>query len=178
VELPLSGLYNSYNVLAAIAVARLSGVEPADIAPALRGFRAAFGRLERVAVEGRTLHLLLAKNPAGFNESLRTSTRLGGGRRFLVAINDRLADGHDISWIWDTDFELLDGADWVIIAGDRALDPARWSVVSEPGVAIDAVLARSHAGDDVFVLPTYTAMLDLRAELAARGYLRQFWDEG
>jgi UDP-N-acetylmuramyl tripeptide synthase len=188
IEVPLSGLYNSYNVLAAIAVARLSGVAADELGPALRGFRAAFGRLERASVAGRTLHLLLAKNPAGFNETLRTSRRLGGGRMFLVAVNDRLADGHDISWIWDTDFELLADSDWVILAGDRALDMAirlkyagiaasHWQVVDGSADAIDALLARTKEGDEVFVLPTYTAMLELRAELAGRGYLRQFWDE-
>jgi UDP-N-acetylmuramyl tripeptide synthase len=187
VEVPVSGLYNTYNILAAVAVARLMGAEPAGLVPALRGFRPAFGRLEVASVAGRTLHLMLAKNPAGFNETLRTSRVLGGGRKFLVSVNDRLADGHDISWIWDTDFELLRDADWVILSGDRALDmairlkyagidAARRPVVDRPGPAIDALLERTREGDEVFVLPTYTAMLELRAELAARGHLAQFWD--
>src|SRR5258708_32737178 len=97
IEVPLSGLYNTYNVLAATAAALSTGVPMATIQGALRDFRPAFGRLERVDVDGRILHLMLAKNPAGFNEVLRASRTLGGGRRFLVAGNDRIADGRDIS---------------------------------------------------------------------------------
>jgi UDP-N-acetylmuramyl tripeptide synthase len=187
VEVPLSGIYNTYNILAAAGAAALFGVAPAEVAPALSAFRPAFGRLEKVDVEGRHVRLMLAKNPAGFNEVLRASRVLGGGRRFVVALNDRIADGRDVSWIWDVDFELLADAENVVVTGDRALDmrvrlkyaglePERVSVAETPGQAVDALLAASPAGEDVFVLPTYTAMLDLRAELAARGYLKQFWE--
>jgi len=138
-------------------------------------------------VDGRILHLMLAKNPAGFNEVLRASRTLGGGRRFLVAVNDRIADGRDISWIWDVDFELLKDADQVVLAGDRALDmrirlkyaglpTERVEVASGSAAAVDAALRLAADGDEVFVLPTYTAMLELRSEMARRGYLRQFWE--
>jgi UDP-N-acetylmuramyl tripeptide synthase len=187
VKVPLSGLYNTYNILAAAGAAALFGVAPTEVAPALAAFRPAFGRLEKVDVDGRQVHLMLAKNPAGFNEVLRASRVLGGGRRFVVALNDRIADGRDVSWIWDVDFELLADADNVVVTGDRALDmrvrlkyaglePDRVTVAESPGQAVDALLAASPAGEDVFILPTYTAMLDLRAELAARGYLKQFWE--
>ncbi len=187
IEVPLSGLYNTYNVLAATAAALSTGVPMATIQGALRDFRPAFGRLERVDVDGRILHLMLAKNPAGFNEVLRASRTLGGGRRFLVAVNDRIADGRDISWIWDVDFELLKDADQVVLAGDRALDmrirlkyaglpTERVEVASGSAAAVDAALRLAADGDEVFVLPTYTAMLELRSEMARRGYLRQFWE--
>ncbi|MEA2683876.1 MAG: hypothetical protein QOK05_2204 [Chloroflexota bacterium] len=183
---PLSGIYNSYNILAAAGAAVLFGLPPGSVAPALRSFTPAFGRLEQVDIEGRRVRLMLAKNPAGFNEVLRASRVLGEGRKFVIALNDRIADGRDVSWIWDVDFELLAGADSVIVAGDRALDmrvrlkyagidPGLVQVAEAPGDTLDAMLASSSAGEDVFILPTYTAMLDLRAEMAARGYLQAFW---
>jgi UDP-N-acetylmuramyl tripeptide synthase len=186
-EVPLSGLYNTYNVLAAYGAALLAGVGPSTASAALRTFRPAFGRLERVDVDGRILHLMLAKNPAGFNEVLRASRVLGGGRRFVVAVNDRIADGRDISWIWDVDFELLRDADRVVLSGERALDMRirlkyaglpmdRVEVVDSPAAGVDAALRLAADGDEVFILPTYTAMLDLRAEMARRGYLKPFWE--
>ena len=185
-EVPLSGIYNTYNILAAAAAARIFGVDAPLVAPALSMFKPAFGRLEKVDVEGRGVRLMLAKNPAGFNEVLRAARVLGEGRRFVVALNDRIADGRDVSWIWDVDFELLADADSVVVGGDRALDmlvrlkyagldPARVVVGGAPGATLDALLRSSVPGDEVFVLPTYTAMLDLRAEMAARGYLEPFW---
>ncbi|MDQ6748324.1 MAG: MurT ligase domain-containing protein [Candidatus Dormibacteraeota bacterium] len=187
-EVPLSGIYNSYNILAAAGAAALFGIPAAMVAPALASFRPAFGRLEKVEVEGRQVHLMLAKNPAGFNEVLRASRLLGGGKRFVVALNDRIADGRDVSWIWDVDFELLADADAVVVSGDRALDMrvrlkyagidgARLTVAASPAETIAGILAASGPGDDVFVLPTYTAMLDLRAELVERGYLQPFWKD-
>ena len=187
-EVPLSGIYNTYNILAAAAAARVFGVNSALIPPALSTFKPAFGRLEKVDVEGRTVRLMLAKNPAGFNEVLRAARVLGEGRRFVVALNDRIADGRDVSWIWDVDFELLAGADSVVVGGDRALDmlvrlkyagldAAQVVVGGEPAATLDALVTSSAPGDEVFVLPTYTAMLDLRAEMAARGYLAPFWKD-
>ncbi|HEV3231397.1 MAG TPA: MurT ligase domain-containing protein [Candidatus Dormibacteraeota bacterium] len=187
-DIPLSGLYNTYNVVAAAASALLLGVPPATVASAARGFQPAFGRLERIEAEGRTLRVLLAKNPAGFNEVLRASRLLGGGRHFLLSLNDRLADGRDVSWIWDVDFELLRDAERVVISGDRAADLAvrleyaglpagRVTAGETQAAAIDAAIAATPVGGELCVLPTYTAMLDIRAELARRGLIRQFWEE-
>jgi UDP-N-acetylmuramyl tripeptide synthase len=187
-EVPLSGLYNTYNLAAAAGAGLLMGLPPDAVASSLRGFRAAFGRLERLEVEGRTVRMLLAKNPAGFNEVLHASRVLGAGRHFLVSLNDRLADGRDVSWIWDVDFELLQDAESVVVSGDRALDLAvrleyaglpaeRLLVRLEQRDAIDAAVASTPRGGELHVLPTYTAMLEIRAELAARGLARQFWEE-
>jgi UDP-N-acetylmuramyl tripeptide synthase len=186
IEVPLSGLYNTYNILAAVAGALVAGVSTSTVTKAMRDFHPAFGRLERVDVDGRILHLLLAKNPTGFNEVLRASRVLGGGRHFVVAVNDRIADGRDISWIWDVDFELLRDADRVVLSGDRALDMRirlkyaglpmdRVEVADSPADGVDAALRLAGGGDEVFILPTYTAMLDLRAEMARRGFLQPFW---
>jgi lipid II isoglutaminyl synthase (glutamine-hydrolysing) len=186
-EVPLSGLYNTYNILAATAGALCAGIPAGTVKAALRDFQPAFGRLERVDVDGRILHLLLAKNPAGFNEVLRASRTLGQGRRFVIAVNDRIADGRDISWIWDVDFELLDDAERIVLTGDRALDMRirlkyggvpmnRVEVVPTVAGGVDAALHLAADGEEVFILPTYTAMLELRAEMARRGYLRPFWE--
>lgn len=186
-EVPLSGLYNTYNVLAATAGALCAEIPAGTVKAALRDFHPAFGRLERVDVDGRILHLLLAKNPAGFNEVLRASRTLGQGRRFVIAVNDRIADGRDISWIWDVDFELLADAERIVLTGDRALDMrvrlkyagvpmARVEVAPTVAGGVDAALHLAADGEEVFILPTYTAMLELRAEMARRGYLRPFWE--
>jgi len=101
IEMPLGGLYNCYNVLAAYATACSIGLEAAYIAERLRTFKAAFGRQERVDFRGRHLILVLSKNPAGFNETVRTAVELANGKNFVIGLNDRKADGTDVSWIWD-----------------------------------------------------------------------------
>jgi UDP-N-acetylmuramyl tripeptide synthase len=103
------GLYNAYNVLAAVAVAQEIGIPWAATERAFEAFRSAFGRIERVTYQGRQLTLALVKNPVGFNEVLRMLTAETGGLALptLIAINDLDADGRDVSWLWDVDFELL-----------------------------------------------------------------------
>ena len=186
IAMPLGGLYNAYNVLAAYAVAREIGLEPRYIAERLRTFRAAFGRQERVEFRGRHLVLVLSKNPAGFNETVRTAVDLAHGQSFVIGLNDRKADGTDVSWIWDVDFEVLKGkARLVIPAGVRAHDLAvrlkYAGVKSEPpqteaGKALDQLVKTTDNGDTVYVLCTYTAMLDLRAELVRRGWAQPYWE--
>jgi lipid II isoglutaminyl synthase (glutamine-hydrolysing) len=186
IEMPLGGLYNCYNVLAAYAAARSVGLDGAYIADRLRTFKAAFGRQERVEFRGRHLILVLSKNPAGFNETVRTAVRLAGGKSFIIGLNDRKADGTDVSWIWDVDFEMLkDGAEVVIPAGVRAHDLAvrlKYAGVTaeepqtEPGKALDLLIKRTSEGDTAYLLCTYTAMLDLRAELVRRGWASPYWE--
>jgi UDP-N-acetylmuramyl tripeptide synthase len=183
VEMPLTGLYNSYNALAAIAVCRVYGLPDAAISEALRTVKPAFGRQEVVDLEGRQLRLFLAKNPAGANQVVLLLRELGrerAGLNLALLLNDRFADGQDVSWIWDVDYELLRGSagQWWA-GGDRAEDlavrlkyagwPGPEAVDHDPGALLDAVLAGTSAGDDVFIIPTYTAMLDLRQELLKRG---------
>ena len=186
-DLPLPGLYNVYNALAAVAAGLELGVAPERIAAALGGMRAAFGRVETIEVAGTPVSILLIKNPAGANEVLRTLRLEAGGEGLdlWIALNDRIADGRDVSWIWDADFELLEGAvRRVVCAGTRAaemalrLKYAGWAldrIEVEPG--IEASLDRAVAGAEgrVFALPTYTALLELRKLLAGRGLAEEFW---
>jgi UDP-N-acetylmuramyl tripeptide synthase len=186
IEMPLGGLYNCYNVLAAFAAGQAIGLEPGYIAERLRSFRAAFGRQERIDYQGRHLILVLSKNPAGFNETVRTAVDLANGRNFLIGLNDRKADGTDVSWIWDVDFEQLKDRDALVIpAGGRANDLAvrlKYAGVKaeepqiEPGQALDLMIKCTKEGDTVHVLCTYTAMLDLRAELVRRGSASPYWE--
>jgi UDP-N-acetylmuramyl tripeptide synthase len=186
IEMPLGGLYNVYNVLAAFSAVQAVGLEPGYIAERLRSFQAAFGRQERIEFRGRHLILVLSKNPAGFNETVRTAVDLAKGREFIIGLNDRKADGTDVSWIWDVDFEQLkDKAQMVIPAGVRAHDLAvrlKYAGVkaeapqTDPGKALDLLIKLTNEGDTVHLLCTYTAMLDLRAELVRRGWVPPYWE--
>ena len=189
-EVGVPGLYNAYNALAATAAARALGVESTVIQDALGAFRAAFGRIERVQLDGRSLTLALVKNPTGFNEVLRMLTMGDGhlGQPTLIAINDLDADGRDVSWLWDVDFELLAaGTTPLATAGMRAPDMA--NRLKYAGVATDrittiggelpaalATFVRSiPEGGSGYILPTYTAMLAIRRALAERGAVEAFW---
>ena len=186
IEMPLGGLYNVYNVLAAYAAARGVGLDDDYIAGRLKTFKAAFGRQERIEFRGRHLVLVLSKNPAGFNETVRTATELAHGKHFIIGLNDRKADGTDVSWIWDVDFEQLRGnAATVIPAGNRAYDLAvrlKYAGVkaeapqTDPGKALDMLIKNTGEGDTAYLLCTYTAMLDLRAELVRRGWAQPYWE--
>ncbi len=182
----LPGLYNVYNVLAAVAAARSLGVPLDAAARAVASFTPAFGRAERVPVDGREVRLLLVKNPAGFNEVLRVVLSEGPLPVVLIAINDQTADGRDVSWLWDVDAEMLAGrAARAVVTGLRAGDMAlrlryaglpRDAIEVEP--AYDRALKRAldlAAGGRLYVLPTYTAMLALRAVLRRWGAVRGFW---
>ncbi len=200
VELAVPGFYNAYNGLGACAAALTLGLSADVIRRGLGGFRAAFGRIERVAAGSSGKHLLLAlvKNPVGFNEVLRmlfpprrAGTPLAPPRHLLIIINDLIADGRDVSWLWDVDFEVLGEPGRVesaTCAGIRAtdmanrlkyagLDPAHIQVVEELDAALEATLAALPAGEMLYVLPTYTAMLDFRALLQRRGWVNQFWEQ-
>jgi UDP-N-acetylmuramyl tripeptide synthase len=186
-ELPLPGLYNVYNALAAVAAAIELGVERERIAPAMKAMKAAFGRVETIDVGGTALSILLIKNPAGANEVLRTLRLEAGGEGLdlWIGLNDRIADGRDVSWIWDADFELLVGAlRRVVCAGTRAaemalrlkyagLPPEAIEVEPEVERSLDRALAGSSAR--LFALPTYTALLELHRLLADRGLAEEFW---
>ncbi|HVH65490.1 MAG TPA: Mur ligase family protein [Candidatus Acidoferrum sp.] len=188
VEVPLSGLYNAYNVVLALAAAKSLGIPLKKSAASLSTFTPAFGRMERTVIAGQPAVLLLAKNPTGFNEVLRTAIQFGKATSFLIALNDRIADGQDVSWIWDVDFEQLkDVAQHIVVTGDRALDlrvrlkyadiPAdRIDVVSEWRAALNRAAEATPSGQTLFVLPTYTAMLELRAILTRDGALRPYWE--
>jgi lipid II isoglutaminyl synthase (glutamine-hydrolysing) len=201
VSLALPGLYNVYNALAAAALASAMGVSLASIVAGLQDTRAAFGRAETVSVNvpsangraaTRELRILLVKNPAGANEVLRTLALEPGEHDVLGVLNDRIADGRDVSWIWDADFELLAGrVRHATCSGTRAADlatrlkyagvaPERIEVREDLADALSAAAANRPQGATaadapLFALPTYTAMLALRELLVARGEASSAW---
>jgi UDP-N-acetylmuramyl tripeptide synthase len=188
VRLPLPGLYNVYNALAAASLSLSLGASLDEVRAGLEGFGAAFGRFERIAAGDRRILMLLIKNPAGANEAVRTLEEGGVPDVLVVALNDAIADGRDVSWIWDVDFEpLLAQADRIVVSGDRAaelalrfayggFDRARLEVVPSLEQALDRGLELVPAGGELAVLPTYTAMLRLRAIAAERGLVRPYWE--
>ena len=187
-RIPLPGLYNVYNILAAMAAGLSLGVEPEIVMQAVEEFTAAFGRVERVTVGDRNILMILAKNPAGFNEVIRTLSTQPGRKDVLLALNDNIADGRDVSWIWDIDFEMFAGRlQKVVCSGIRAWDMAlrvKYSELAEESLsvepdlerALDAGLEDLIPGGTLFIVPTYTAMLDLRSIMVRRGLAIPFWE--
>ena len=188
VRIPLPGLYNVYNALAAVASGIALDVDAAIIPDALGHFVPAFGRAERIEVGTRAVQLLLAKNPTGMNEVLRALELAGGHPHMLLLLNDRAADGEDVSWIWDADFERVArlGPAHLTVGGTRAYDLAlRLKYAGSPANAIDCNVARAlgaaleHTpeGETLYVAPTYTALLEVRGELERRGYAPRYWEQ-
>jgi UDP-N-acetylmuramyl tripeptide synthase len=196
--LHLAGLYNAYNALAAATVAWTLGLPGPDIAAGLSGSVAAFGRGEEIPIESGVIVLALVKNPVGFNEALRshlpdvhTRSDRGASRptSAIVAINDLIADGTDISWLWDVNFELLTGlTDRTIASGLRAedvalrmkyalVDAASTQVIASIEAAMDEAIQTASLGGRVLAFCSYTAMLTARAQLQRRGLVTPFWQD-
>jgi lipid II isoglutaminyl synthase (glutamine-hydrolysing) len=240
IVIPLAGFYNVYNALAAIAATQALDINWEPIVSGIEQFKPAFGRGERIHVQGRTLRLLLAKNPTGFNEVLRTLFSDGIQRHVLFVLNDNIADGRDISWIWDIDFErTTQYLATLTVAGTRAFDlalrlkyagieqTAMTIVTSAPlravkvakeskarntrqqrqalkaqamqkaqmtaldestmnhhtakpyGItqALDTAIRQTPTGETLFVIPTYTGLLEIHRELERRGLTPRYWEE-
>lgn len=184
-QLRVPGLYNVYNALAAIAAARHFQVPSEAISQGLSATVPAFGRAEEVRIEERQAWLLLIKNPIGANQVLRLLEAEGNPLHVLVILQDLAADGHDVSWIWDADFERLEGA-VLTASGRRAEDmavrlkyagTAHIALERDIAEAFDSALHGVPAGGKLFVLATYTGMLAMRQTWADRGLVRRFWED-
>ena len=183
VSTPLPGLYNVYNALGAAAGALALGISPEAITGAIGGATAVFGRAEIVRVGRRDCSILLVKNPAGANEVFRTVALEPGRHDMLFVLNDLIADGRDVSWIWDADFEELAGqVASVTCSGTRAVEMAlrlKYAGVPPGAISIvedlpDALSAAARGdGERLLAFPTYTAMLDLREFLVDEGAARE-----
>ncbi len=187
-RLPLPGLYNVYNALGAAALAQALGASLEEIRDGLERFGAAFGRFERIPAGDKTVLVLLIKNPAGANEVVHTLLEGGAPSLLVVALNDAIADGKDVSWIWDVDFEpLLGRTERLIASGDRAAELGVRCVYGglpedaldvEPSLerALDRGLELTTPAGELVVLPTYTAMLELQRIVAERGWSKPYWE--
>ena len=164
---PLPGLYNQYNALAAITTVKALGIDKPDIS----GFMPAFGRQEEFEFDGKQVKIFLSKNPAGFNASLRTVLEMNS-KNLLFILNDRIPDGRDVSWIWDVDFETIPKGKNIFVAGDRVYDLAlRLQYAEKKPIVISSVYEALNKSETLFILPTYSAMLDVRKALLGRKIL-------
>jgi len=190
----LPGLHNVYNVLAASAAAFALGVEAEPFEKAMARVGAAFGRMERFKVGQKEALLALVKNPSGVHQVLNTILSQEDGKAgLLLALNDNIPDGRDVSWIWDVDMERLKGKiSWIVVGGLRAYDlalrlkyahllqdqsnPVVLHVAKDLHRALDLALEQTPPGGRFYIVPTYTAMWELREELVRRGHLPPFWE--
>ncbi len=169
-KINLVGLYNAYNALAAIALSFELGLNQAEIQKALDSYKSIFGRTELRTINGHQALIQLIKNPTGASEVLKT---VDLDSNILIAINDNYADGRDISWLWDSDFEQLKNArKLVVTSGTRAEDMAlrlkyagipQDKIIIEKSIekAIELVSAKDDTTEKITILPSYTALLKL-----------------
>lgn len=165
-KIPLLGLYNAYNALAAIAVAFENGIT--EIQDALNSYHSEFGRSEVRELNGHKAIIQLIKNPTGASEVLKTIDK---DSNILIIINDNYADGRDVSWLWDADFELLEGSsNSIITSGSRAYDMAvrlkyagikDIKVITSIDEAIKYVTTQTPKESNISILQTYTALLHI-----------------
>ncbi|MCX6390429.1 MAG: Mur ligase family protein [Solirubrobacterales bacterium] len=178
VELPLPGLYNIYNALGAWALCDAIGLDSEQISEGFAGAKAASGRAESFDLDGCKTTLMLIKNPTGANEVLRTLSTESEALNLVIVLNDRIADGRDISWVWDADFETLAGkTSSVWVGGTRASEMAlrlRYAgfgadcIHVEPGVEPLLERALSDGPSRLWVLPTYTALAEVIGAIESR----------
>jgi lipid II isoglutaminyl synthase (glutamine-hydrolysing) len=188
----LIGVYNKYNTLAASVLTQSMGIKPDDIYPTVQNFKAAFGRAEELSIEQKQVRIMLAKNPVGMNETIRAVNDLkkqGKSDVTLLVLNDRIPDGTDVSWIWDVDTEeLVKLGGTLIVSGDRVYDMALRLAYSSESVdpeknnfelivkedlpeAISTALEYTKVAETLHIIPTYSAMLEVREVLVGRKIL-------
>ena len=188
VTINLPGAYNIYNAAGVMAVADAMGLGFDVVGPALAEFRGGFGRMERFEIGGQTIRMILVKNPIGCSQVLHYLVEGQDPVLLIFSLNDKTADGTDVSWIWDVDAEVLGQMEErltaVYCAGTRADDLAVWLKYA----GVDSEKIHVEYDDDklleivgsaavpVYIIPTYTAMLTLRDKLARKYGLGQFWE--
>jgi len=185
---PMKGLYNVYNTNAILQLFEsLNIVIPKNVGNInkwLADFVPAFGRQEEIIYKNRKVFILLSKNPAGFNQSIQTVSEITNKNKanFLIILNNRIPDGLDISWIWDVDFQpILDVANNIYVSGDRVYDinlrlryenDVRNIMTFENlSDAIESIVSKTKEGERLYILPTYSAMLEVRKILLGRKLL-------
>jgi len=185
-SISLPGLYNLYNALAATSVAAHYGVPETTITTALAKLSAAFGRMEKIKIGEKNIYLMLVKNPTGFTQTIETLTFDNNKKNILIALNDNFADGTDISWIWDAEIEIINNyySNFTVsgIRGDDMLlrlkyadfDTTKITKELDLKKAMASALGKLADGETLYVLPTYTAMLEIRRDLANQGLVKGF----
>ncbi|HYF91896.1 MAG TPA: Mur ligase family protein [Symbiobacteriaceae bacterium] len=190
-RLQIPGLYNVYNGLAAAAGALAMGLPLDAIKAGLETTTSQFGRMELIPMNDRDVYMALVKNPVGFNSVIHTVMQSSARKNIIICINDLYADGTDISWLWDVDFETLAARQgeisFVICSGLRAedmavrlkyagLETAKLTVEKDLAQALAAGLGQVEKGQILYIMPTYTAMLQMREIIQKQGYTKKFWE--
>ncbi|PIP30938.1 DUF1727 domain-containing protein [bacterium (Candidatus Howlettbacteria) CG_4_10_14_3_um_filter_37_10] len=188
-QLKLSGIYNIYNALSAYAAAKVLDIDNNTIQQTLEVVAAAFGRMERVEVDDKEAYIMLIKNPIGFTQVIETLSTDPTSKDFFIALNDNFADGTDISWIWDADLESLSkDFKFIVSSGIRAadmtlrlkytdLDAKKIETINNIPEAFEKALSLMGNNETLYVMPTYTAMFELRNYLKNKGVVLDFWEE-
>lgn len=186
----LPGVYNIYNSLAAICCGLTLGLPVENTIKALGNFESGFGRMETINANGKFIKVILVKNPTGFNQVLNYLLTEENNLQVAFLINDKIADGTDVSWLWDVDFEKLqkveDKLNCVYTSGLRAEDMAlrlkyagvytnKIEIIKDYGTLLNSALTRTSEGESFYILPTYTAMLEIRKILKNKFGLAEFW---
>ncbi len=189
-KINLPGLYNIYNALSAAACGLSLNFSIDTVTSALQSFESGFGRMETIKVQDKNIKLILVKNPTGFNQVLSFLALDAQDLNVAFLINDNLADGTDISWLWDVDFEQLNnvsdkiiqlvtsgvrGEDMAVRLKYSGLDTHKIRIIKDYHMLIDEGLKNTPSGGCFYILPTYTAMLDIRGILKKKFNLKEFW---
>ncbi len=184
----LPGGYNIYNACGTVALGVALHLDTATVIHSLSHFSCGFGRMEKFEIEGASLRMILVKNPAGCNQVLNFLTNVTEPSVFVVCLNDRAQDGKDVSWIWDVDFEQVadmgDRLAGLLVSGVRADDMAlrfqyagvpedKLQVIKDYGELLKACVSQKAP---VYIMPTYTAMLDLRDKISKTYGFKEFWE--
>ena len=189
-QINLPGLYNIYNALAGVTFAEVMGFSHEKTIHALSTFESGFGRMESINLGDKNIQVILIKNPAGFNQVLNYLLTVENPSVISFLINDKIADGTDISWLWDAELEALSEIQQRVyrffVSGTRAEDMAvrlkyagvfadHITIEYDNAVMLNSALGLLKSGETLFILPTYTAMLDIRKVLKKRFKLKNFW---
>jgi UDP-N-acetylmuramyl tripeptide synthase len=191
VRFQIPGLYNVYNALAAVAGGLAMGLPLAAIKAGIESTTSQFGRMELIPMKERDVFMALVKNPVGFNSVIQTVMEAQSRKNLVICINDLYADGRDISWLWDVDFEALaanqEEINFLICSGLRAedmavrlkyagMDVSKLMVEKDLAKALDQGLNFIKPGELLYIMPTYTAMLQMREVIQKQGYAKKFWE--
>jgi len=181
-----SGAYNIYNALCAFAIAKELGIEDSVIKNSLQNQSSSFGRQERITIDDKDIQIILVKNPAGYNQALDTLALNTNEFSAVFMLNDNYADGRDVSWIWDVDFEKISALkiEDVFVSGIRMYDMAVRLKIA--GLHVDKFILeedyeklteqiKGSASKKIYILATYTAMINYRKHLHSKGYIKKLW---
>ena len=181
-----SGVYNIYNALCAYSIAKEVGVDDNTIKSSLESQSSSFGRQEVITIDDKEVKIILVKNPAGYNQALDTLCLSQDPFSAAFILNDNYADGRDVSWIWDVNFEHLKNVklDEIYISGLRAydmavrlktagLDSSKFSIDEDYEKLTESI--KNSKNKKVYILATYTAMINYRKYLHSKGYIKNLW---